>query len=1024
MSILLRFRWIFAALALVAIGVYSAVPFNPGGQPYVYAPPLAITGFDLSKGNQKVFQAWFDPNVWRGDLVAYRVDETGHTDTTTRLWYASERLKLQDWNTGRRIVTRNGATNVAFRWANLSAAQQASIGDATNGPKVLDFVRGDRSNETEFTEEDGSGKITVLSGSPSGIFRARASVLGDIVHGKPIYIGAPPADYLFDSYPAFKSANSTRAGMVYVGANDGMAHAFNAATGDEVFAYIPSTVIGNLKKLSVEPYDHTYFVDGGLAAGDVSLGSGIGGWRTVVVGGLGAGGKGLFALDVTSPLATDEDAAKAKILWEITETSAGFGDLGYTYGDPVIVRLNTGKWAAIVGNGYNNTGTGHAVLYVIDIATGALIKALDTGAGAPGNPNGLSSPTPIDTNSDGKVDFVYAGDIDGNMWKFDLRNASVGAWSRSLLFKTQKSIAGAPDVSGHPLGGFIVHFATGSLFTKEQGQDKLVQNHVYGIWDGAPAANVTVLEQTLTEAVYGKQRVRASSGLPINWNDTTDVSNKPLHKGWRTALPKGEHVVGTGFVRDGRYHFTSVNASVVNATLPNGENWLMELDHLTGATDGKLIFDLSADGKLTDADRIKNAGGSAIAGAGGIAVGIHLGAGLYSQPILALVSANFSTTLYNKNPYLSPGDTPQVPPPPITPGVGVANGHFDFDVYHGVNMASFKHVHQYDDKYDVVGANFLNASDPTFNLANTSIAGNRVTSSSQFFVLVGNGDLSPGVTLTVGGKDHKAYEFPNKFDGTQSIFNASSVKLFQFRMPQDAFEAKDWGTGVVRAGLHPTATGCVKNYPSTPGAEGEIHNGALTVWIVKAGAPASAIALNVPGKPEKGYKVIDDKWVLKKYTVFWHNGACYGQQGWVPNPPSDYHPDNGNGANPAPGSEDPKAGSVSGSGPGQATATSTASAFTPSSSYNGTSDKSGTRTTTTNYSNGSKVVVTQTVDKKGRVTRTITSHVPAGAGSGSGQSGKSSAAKKQDPSNTGTGYNQSRQGGKVGRVAWRELIRE
>ena len=1008
--------------------VYSAIAFNPAAQPYGYAPPLAISGFDLSRGDQTVFQTWFDPNVWRGDVVAYPVDSAGRTNASDRLWNASERLKLQDWDSGRRIVTRNSAANVAFRWADLSAAQQASIGDAATGEKILNFVRGDRSNEKEYTEEAGDGTVTVLSGSATGTLRARASVLGDIIHGKPLYVGAPPSGHLFDGYPAFKSANTGRAGAVYVGANDGMLHAFSAATGDEVFAYIPSMLVGGLKALAVDPYDHAYFVDGGLTASDAYFGSGgASGWKTVLVGGLGAGGKGLFALDVSSPAAVDESAAKAKILWEITPASAGFGDLGNTYGDPIIVRLNTGKWAAIVGNGYNNAGTGHSVLYVIDIATGVLVKALDTGSGTVASPGGLSSPSPVDTNADGKVDFVYAGDIDGKVWKFDLRNTSAAAWSSTLLFDAPQPVVGAPDVSGHPLGGFIVHFATGSLFTATQADDKTVQNHAYGIWDGAPAANLAILDQALTEARYGDQRVRVSSGLPINWNDATDVGNKPLHKGWRTTLPPGEHVLGTGFVRDGRYHFTSTNASVVNAALPNGENWLMELDYLTGATGGAPIFDLSRDGIISDADRVKNNAGLPIAGPAGIPVGVYLGSGLYSQPLMALISAKLSTTLFNRNP-LSPGDKPDDPPPPATPDVGISSGHFDYDVYHGANMASFKHTHRYDDKYNVVGANFLNASDPTYNLVNTGIGGNRVTSSSRFFVLVSNGDLSPGVTLTVGGADYKAYQYPNKFDGTQPVYTSTTVPLFNFRMPTNAFTSKDWGTGVVRAGLMPTQTGCVKSAVPRPGLEGEVHNGALTIWIVKAGAPASAIALNVPGKPERGYKVIDDAWVLKKYTVFWHyGGSCYGAPGWIPNPvPDNDAASNGIGQQPAPGSQDPNAGSVSvgyGSATGAPTATSTTTTFSPSSTYNGTSDRSGTRTTTTNFSDGSKAVSTQTLDRKGRVKSTTVSIVPAAGGS-SGTGGSPVTAKPTKPPATGTGYNQSRQGGKVGRIAWHELIKE
>ncbi len=168
----------------------------------------------------------------------------------------------------------------------------------------------------------GDGTLRDECGVESGtaLFRDRASILGDIVHGRPVYVGAPPAGYLFDNYKAFKDANLNRPARVYVGANDGMVHAFDAETGAEEWAYIPSMVLAKLSGLSspILPFDHQYLVDGTMTAGDADFGtSGSPDWRTVLVGGLGAGGKGLFALDVTDANASTESAAKSKILWEI-----------------------------------------------------------------------------------------------------------------------------------------------------------------------------------------------------------------------------------------------------------------------------------------------------------------------------------------------------------------------------------------------------------------------------------------------------------------------------------------------------------------------------------------------------------------------------------------------------------------------------------------------------------------------------------------------------------------------------------
>ncbi len=355
----------------VAAASYAAPPFDPQKQPFGNLPPLVLTGFNLSgtAGTQKLFQAWFDGNNWAGDMLAYPVLPSGSADVPGRLWSADEAFNRKqgcgtatdkptattNWfDTGRIVVTRSSTgLNKPFRWASIGAGHQAAIGDE----KTLNFVRGDRSNEKENLVVDGSydpaapdpALIQYACGSASGTYRARNSIMGDVIHGKSVYVAAPPADYTFDKYQEFKTDLANRPPRVYVGANDGMVHAFDALTGDEVWAYIPSMVIPELKNLTASPYYHRYLVDGGMTAADVKTGtSGTkSDWHTVMVGGLGAGGKGLFALDVTDATAFNETFAAAKIMWEITPLSAGFGDLGYTYSDPLIVRLNTDQWAVM-----------------------------------------------------------------------------------------------------------------------------------------------------------------------------------------------------------------------------------------------------------------------------------------------------------------------------------------------------------------------------------------------------------------------------------------------------------------------------------------------------------------------------------------------------------------------------------------------------------------------------------------------------------------------------------------------------
>lgn len=309
----------------------------------------------------------------------------------------------------------------------LTAGQQTDIGTE----EIANFIRGDRSNE-----------------APTSLgLRKRESAVGDILHSNIAYWN--------------DGTNKT----LYVGGNDGMLHAFDAETGAKRFAYIPSMLMPNLKRLSIQPYSHTPFVGGPITITKFNISDTN---KTILVGALGAGGAGLYALDITSATAADEDAVASKILWEITPNSTGFSGLGHTYSTPVLTKLNDGTPVVIIGNGYANTTNGDAILYIINAVTGALIEAFDTGEGSSTSPNGLSSPTIFDTNGDHRPEFVYAGDIDGNMWEFNL---TANSYKIKELFTTNpvQPITTAPGVSTHPKGGQMVAFATGNLLnTGEQ----------------------------------------------------------------------------------------------------------------------------------------------------------------------------------------------------------------------------------------------------------------------------------------------------------------------------------------------------------------------------------------------------------------------------------------------------------------------------------------------------------------------------------------------------------------------------
>ncbi len=381
-----------------------------------------------------VYATQFSSEDWSGELSK----TTLAAGQTKKLWTSTTRSP-----NNRKIMMAGAETTSsklkAFSWSNLGDLQgllninpESLVGAKDNrGAERVDYIRGNRSiegdNETSFRRRNSS------------------TVIGDIINSSPVVVGTPAyMAYLADAiekpdrgesyknYTDFREDNrklvtdsetnavvsGKRKEMIYVGSNDGMLHGFNAATGVEEFAFIPTEVIKNLYRLTGKNYsggEHHYFVDGTPIVRDVYLSEE--GWRTVLIGTLRAGGKALFALDVTDP-------ENIKLLWEFDSTTDE--DLGYTFAQPEIVRLHTGEWAVLQANGYDSTQD-RAALLIIDIKTGKLIKKITVPEVTENDitlPNGLSSVRGADNNGDGLVDYAYAGDLQGNLWRFDLVKAS------------------------------------------------------------------------------------------------------------------------------------------------------------------------------------------------------------------------------------------------------------------------------------------------------------------------------------------------------------------------------------------------------------------------------------------------------------------------------------------------------------------------------------------------------------------------------------------------------------------------
>jgi len=575
-----------------------------------------------------VYQARFNSTDWSGNLLAFPVTAAGAIGTTPT-WDAASRVRAQNWDTGRRIMTYKpsgalGQRGIRFRWpadpaapspAELDTSQSAELNrDAAGttdgfGAERLTWLRGNAANEARNC-------ATPPCAAPQ--FRNRAATpLGDIVNSAPYFVAAPAFGYFDDfesqPYSTFVANYRNRTPVIYVGANDGMLHAFNATTGAEIFAYVPAALYPSLSQLTSPGYSHRYYVDGSPTVGDVFYGNA---WHTLLASGMRSGAKGLFALDVTDPNNFSEGTAASVVRWEFQDA-----DLGHVYSQPLIVKTNNGRWSVIVGGGYNvGNASGRAYLFVIDAETGALVRKIDTGAGTALSPNGLSSPAAIDSNGDGIVDVVYAGDMDGNLWKFDLLSDTASSWvlgnGAAALFSTPggQPITARPDVTRHPRGGYLIGFGTGRYFAIGDHGNTSAQS-VYAILDSGTAATVTLTDlqqQTIVEtAARAGVDYRLSThavGPPADSTVTGDDAIARTNffatkKGWYLNLPtSGERVVADARFRAGRLILVSMIPDTSAVCSFGGSGWLLEFDAITGNRLATATFDTNNDLVVNAAD--------------------------------------------------------------------------------------------------------------------------------------------------------------------------------------------------------------------------------------------------------------------------------------------------------------------------------------------------------------------------------------------------------------------------------------
>lgn len=541
----------------------------------------------------RVYLSLFNGADWSGDMLAYDLAALtnsaiyGYTPPDP-LWRAA--TVLDSRTTERVILTYNGV-GVPFRWTNLSTAQKNDLktntagtieAADTNALARLAFIRGDRSNEG-----------TDLN------FRIRGSRLGDIIYSNAVYV---------------PSTGAGQPAMIYVGANDGMLHGFNAETGEELLAYIPSNLFSTsldqgLHYLADPDYHHRYYVDQSPVVAKI-------GNKTILIGGERAGGRGYFALDISSPNTFSETNASSIALWEFT--NANDADLGYTFSLPTIAKLSNNEYGIIFGNGYNSDN-GMAKLFILRLTdSGSLngyYEILVNNAGDNATTkNGLSSPGVIDIDFNGKADYVYAGDVKGNLWAFDID--PIGSISSYRLFTTaaNQPITTEPILAKNPVAvdtlynqpNVLVLFGTGQYLAQGDANTTYTQSF-YGVWDngsGSTRSLSDLVQQTLAESGNHRAVLTAS---PVLYQPPP-LSTSPAKYGWYINLPTSkERVIATAMVRGRTVFFNSLIPSTDPCSY-GGDGWLMSVNLADGggtvdsSGNSKAVFDRNGDNVIDQND--------------------------------------------------------------------------------------------------------------------------------------------------------------------------------------------------------------------------------------------------------------------------------------------------------------------------------------------------------------------------------------------------------------------------------------
>ncbi|MGE8236724.1 MAG: pilus assembly protein [Stenotrophomonas indicatrix] len=581
------------------------------------------SGARISTGSFTVashFRVPSGSNDWTGDVIATRVTSTGADGA--ELWRASSKLA----SSTRRIYMATAPTSTDSAKDTVTAAKVAEFTSA-NVPGADDNAKaatlGLVTRPDWYTGKTSANLVSYLRGAAISGFRTRTSPLGDIVNsGTEVVSNRDDFGYSYwsvqaaawkktlgTSYATYLKAKRASSGpptMIYVGANDGMLHGFNgsdtAAAGNEELAFIPSASLQHIAELANPKYGHRYYVDGPLTSSDVYDGSN---WRTVLVGTTGGGGSSVapsggkasngsvFALDVGNPTGF----GASNVLWEVSGKTES--DLGFVLGKPVVVPVSgttaggQPRFVALFGNGVNST-SGKPVLFVVDIATGKVLRRISPTGAAYANRNGLINVATVALkNNDGITDTVYSGDMQGNLWKFDLSDTNPANWGVALggapLFTAVRNskpqpIMGGIEVTRGPSGGVSLFFGTGQYFAADDNavsSSSPVQS-LYGVWDNlqtAAGGRANLVQQNIiTTTATDGYSARAVSSTSFVYGAV---------RGWYVDLVvnssiEGERFVGNPNVQGGTVYFTTYVPGTAICGSGGGVNWMYGLNLLSG----------------------------------------------------------------------------------------------------------------------------------------------------------------------------------------------------------------------------------------------------------------------------------------------------------------------------------------------------------------------------------------------------------------------------------------------------------